>query len=65
VAIAPSKYFKLITLTVSEKAYHCNLTRDGINLDSADVNVNIADLGSLLTFPAQLLDRLAARFERG
>ena len=61
--IARSENLKLITLTVSEKAYQCNPTRDGINLSSADVQADIADINSLLTFPARLLDLLFARFE--
>lgn len=64
-AIARSENLKLITLTVSEKAYQCNSTRDGVNLNSAEVQADIADKNSLLTFPSRLLDLLVARFESG
>ena len=63
--IARSENLKLITLTVSEKAYQCNSTRDGVNLNSTEVQADIADTNSLLTFPARLLDLLVARFESG
>ena len=63
--IARSENLKLITLTVSEKAYQCNSARDGINLSSTEVQADIADVNSLLTFPARLLDLLVARFESG
>ena len=63
--IARSENLKLITLTVSEKAYQCNSTRNGVNLNSAEVQADIADTNSLLTFPARLLDLLVARFESG
>jgi fructuronate reductase len=63
--IARSENLKLITLTVSEKAYQCNSTRDGVNLNSAEVQADIADTDSLLTFPSRLLDLLVARFESG
>ena len=61
--IARSGNLKLITLTVSEKAYQCNSDRNGINLSSTEVQADIADVNSLLTFPARLLDLLVARFE--
>ena len=63
--IARSENLKLITLTVSEKAYQCNSTRDGVNLNSTEVQADIADTNSLLTFPSRLLDLLVARFESG
>ena len=63
--IARSENLKLITLTVSEKAYQCNSARNGVNLSSAKVQADIADTNSLLTFPARLLDLLVARFESG
>ena len=63
--IARSENLKLITLTVSEKAYQCNSTRDGVNLNSAEVQADIADTHSLRTFPSRLLDLLVARFESG
>ena len=63
--IARSKELKLITLTVSEKAYQCNSSRDGINLTSTEVQSDIADVNSLLTFPSRLVDLLVARFESG
>ncbi|MSO33543.1 MAG: mannitol dehydrogenase family protein [Candidatus Nanopelagicaceae bacterium] len=63
--IARSENLKLITLTVSEKAYQCNSTRNGVNLNSAEVQADIADTNSLLTFPSRLLDLLVARFESG
>lgn len=63
--IARSEDLKLITLTVSEKAYQCNSTRDGVNLNSTEVQADIADTNSLLTFPSRLLDLLVARFESG
>ena len=63
--IARSENLKLITLTVSEKAYQCNSARNGVNLSSAEVQADIADTNSLLTFPARLLDLLVARFESG
>ena len=63
--IARSENLKLITLTVSEKAYQCNSARDGINLSSTEVQADITDVNSLLTFPARLLDLLVARFESG
>ena len=63
--IARSENLKLITLTVSEKAYQCNSARNGVNLSSTEVQADITDTNSLLTFPARLLDLLVARFERG
>jgi fructuronate reductase len=63
--IARSENLKLITLTVSEKAYQCNSTRDGVNLNSTEVQADISDTNSLLTFPSRLLDLLVARFESG
>ena len=63
--IARSENLKLITLTVSEKAYQCNSTRDGVNSNSTEVQADIADTNSLLTFPSRLLDLLVARFESG
>lgn len=61
--LARSANLKLITITVSEKAYQCNSSRDGINLNAPEVQADIANLDSLLTFPARLLDLLNARFE--